>query len=108
MLRKGGRVRLARGKAQPFVRWDHGGRSFTGTLQVARQLSSGGGRSGIWGLLDAVQGRKLAGRDKHGNTYWEVANPGGKPDPYTKVPTDPKRQIDYSQKELVSGMNVPT
>jgi hypothetical protein len=61
----------------------------------ARLLASGasGGR-GVWAFLDAVQGKTLIGKDQHGNTYWEVANPGRKPDPI--------REIDYAEKHMVS------
>ena len=58
----------------------------------SRALSSS---RGIWGFLDAVQGRKMVGKDQKGNTYWEVKNPGGNP--------DPKREIDYIEKHLVSS-----
>jgi hypothetical protein len=56
-----------------------------------RALSSG--QRGVWGLLDAVQGKKMIGKDKHGNTYWEVSNPGQNP--------NPKREIDYFEKRMV-------
>jgi len=60
-----------------------------------RSLAVGtpGGR-GIWGILDAVQGKKMIGKDRSGNTYWEVANPGRKPDPI--------REVDYVEKQMVS------
>ena len=60
-----------------------------------RLLASGaaGGR-GVWAFLDAVQGKTLIGKDQHGNTYWEVSNPGRKPDPI--------REIDYAEKHMVS------
>ena len=35
----------------------------------ARQLS-------LWGMLDAVRGRKQIGTDQNGNTFWEISNPG--------------------------------
>ena len=56
-----------------------------------RALSSG--HRGVWGLLDAVQGKKMIGKDKHGNTYWEVSNPGQNP--------NPKREIDYFEQRMV-------
>ena len=64
------------------------------TLAPARQLSLQVGR-GVWGLMDAVQGKTMIGKDRHGNTYWEVKNPGGNP--------NPKREIDYIEKQMVSA-----
>lgn len=63
--------------------------------EATRRLAVGasGGR-GIWGILDAVQGKKMIGKDRFGNTYWEVANPGRKPDPI--------REVDYAEKQMVS------
>lgn len=45
-------------------------------------------------VLRCVPGSQFMGKDQHGNTYWEIKNPGGKP--------DPKRQIDYVEKNMVS------
>ena len=59
---------------------------------AARQRALSSGR-GVWGFFDAVQGKKMIGKDQHGNTYWEVANPGGNP--------NPKREIDYFEKNMV-------
>ena len=59
-----------------------------------RALSSG--QRGVWGLLAAVQGKKMIGKDKHGNTYWEVSNPGQNP--------NPKREIDYFEKRMVRSL----
>lgn len=46
----------------------------------------------MWGFLDVVQGRTQIGKDQAGNTFWEVSNPGGKP--------DPKREVDYVEKQM--------
>ena len=92
--------RLHHGYAGPAVSRRRRLLSAVAIQSSARQLSTGWG---LWGILDAVQGRKMVGKDAHGNTYWEVANPGGKLDPYTKIPTDPKREIEYFENELVSA-----
>jgi hypothetical protein len=54
----------------------------------ARQLS-------LWGMLDAVRGRKQIGTDQNGNTFWEISNPKGQPDPI--------REVHYVEKQMVSA-----
>lgn len=63
-------------------------------LASARARHLSGGR-GVWGFMDAVKGKTMIGKDRHGNTYWQVKNPGGNP--------DPKREIDYNEKQMVSA-----
>ena len=57
----------------------------------ARQLS-------LWGMLDAVRGRKQIGTDQNGNTFWEIANPGA-----PKGQPDPIREVHYVEKQMVSA-----
>ena len=49
-----------------------------------------------WTPLAALRARcapmQWVGKDKFGNTYWEISNPGRRP--------DPRREIDYAEKNL--------
>jgi NADH:ubiquinone oxidoreductase subunit len=49
-------------------------------------------KRGIWNWFD---GRKLVGKDTLGNSYWEVENKGGTP--------NPKREVKYAEKNLVTA-----
>ena len=56
----------------------------TGTRSIVSYLQA---------LSNRIQGKKFIGADEHGNKFWEIANPGGVP--------DPKREVEFVSKDMV-------
>ncbi|EKX53402.1 hypothetical protein GUITHDRAFT_101104 [Guillardia theta CCMP2712] len=46
-------------------------------------------RTGFVGMFDRMMGKKMVGKDRDGNTYWEIWNPHGK--------FNPRREIRYAK-----------
>ncbi|EKX33832.1 hypothetical protein GUITHDRAFT_166370 [Guillardia theta CCMP2712] len=67
-----------------------------------RELGTRSIVSYLQALSNRIQGKKFIGADEHGNKFWEIANPGGVPDPKREIEFVSKDMVDFSMNEIPS------